>query len=116
MAKQFRQLAVETQQKINRLRGEATEKAAADAFTFARNEGKVDLHHYQVSECEYILDQTFCGLVQPVIPIDVITGVGKHSPGNKAVLYPRVEEWLKLNHLKYKPIQGGFRVFPPKPK
>ncbi len=73
-----------------------------------KNNKKIDLHGFTLSESVYILKKIINIYKDKIIydnlskiDLAIITGRGLHSPGHKAVLHPNLAKWLKsLDKLK----------------
>ena len=67
------------------------------------NNKKVDLHGYTLIQSMCIIEKKLKALREKIsydnlkeITLEIITGIGNHSPGHKAILKPKITSWLKL--------------------
>ena len=67
------------------------------------NSKKIDLHGYTLVQSMCIVEKKLESLREKMIEdnlkeitLEIVTGIGNNSPGHKAILKPKITQWLKL--------------------
>ncbi|KEH25762.1 Smr (small MutS-related) domain protein [Medicago truncatula] len=99
----------------HRIAGELHRQAAAKIFEITNRKNniwRIDLHGLHGEEATYFLQERLNEIKTEAKPLEVITGVGKHSNG-KPVLPIKVPNFLSDNKYQFKEIRPGvLKVWP----
>ena len=95
-------------------------KKAKEFLKKNENNITIDLHRCTLAQSLYIIEKKLQSLEDKQIDdnlkeitLTIITGIGNNSPGHKAVLKPKVTEWLRIikKNKKYKLISKSWEGF-----